>query len=793
MTDLILRYRKAVAVLVLLMSLASVYGMLKLQSNFFRAIPLPESDPAVLANAALGDRFGGLEAVTFVLESDDVLSESSIAALRALTDDAKNLSGIQNDQAVVSLATIFEPKNDESGLSVQALLDLPPGQDGSTRLREKIRSHPFAQGLLINEAHTAALVVAYIGERSYPDPSISSDKFKELHNEEVRQLLAKHSVGDVRVSATGAVLVMQFTRLHVQREMVVIGLIAGAFVVLVFFLSFKSWRLTAMACATMFLAVLWTLGIMGWTGIPVGQCSIYAMVVTLAVGSSYAIHVISTIGTRAAQVQSKRVAIRMAISDFSLPLLTVSLAAALSGISLLSFDIPDIRELGVLQALGITLSYLLSYFLLPAAMVAFGTGALRKQLAQVDRAPSRVDAAIQAFIDFLFKIPLSRPWIAASLTIAMVGVSLIGIQDVVPSLIFEETVPRHSLPREGYERIRAAFGNFKLSTIVVQRTDGGSLLDPEGLREVEHLQRDLAAVPEIRVLPSIVDVFKQVNLATLGKEEIPARRDAIDQMLLLIGRSKLKRMIDRPGQSALLNIAIKTEDPRRMSQIIRGLQDRLARTPKGYFAQLSGTPVIAESINNYVVKNKVISIGLCLAIVLLICMIVNSSPVLGLISTAAAGVAALAIFGIMGFFGIYLDPSSATITTIAIGVGVDSAVHFLLQFKVDLSEQLYLSGQSPATGWIPRDIYRTATTLTARRYGKTIVFDALSNILGFIPLLISSFPVLKIAGLLLVVNQLTVLILTFFVTPMLILILKPGLPKRSKRFPITDELADELQ
>jgi predicted RND superfamily exporter protein len=155
-------------------------------------------------------------------------------------------------------------------------------------------------------------------------------------------------------------------------------------------------------------------------------------------------------------------------------------------------------------------------------------------------------------------------------------------------------------------------------------------------------------------------------------------------------------------------------------------------------------------------------------------------------------VAALAVFGFMGFARIYLDMSSATITTIAIGVGVDSAVHYLLQFRSDLLILLSQPGLGPPGAAPLLPLYREAVQVTTRRYGKTIVFDALSNILGFVPLLFSSFPVLEIAGLLLVLNQCLVLLATFFVTPTLILILKPDLPKGYRRARKSDELADEL-
>jgi predicted RND superfamily exporter protein len=380
---------------------------------------------------------------------------------------------------------------------------------------------------------------------------------------------------------------------------------------------------------------------------------------------------------------------------------------------------------------------------------------------------------------------------------AVVAVSVVGITKVVPSFVLEEGMPHSSLPRLGYERIKATFGTFRLANIIIDREDSGSLLEPAPLQTIDLLQKRMAAIPEVRVLPSIVDVFKQFNLVVQGKAELPSNQDTIDQSMLLVGKSKLSRLIDRSGHHALLTISIKATDPRRMAAVIHEIQDQLRNAPKGYFAQLSGTPVLVESINHYIVENKIISIISCLVIVLVLCMIVNSSVSLGLISMASAAVSALAIFGLMGFAHIYLDLSSATITTIAIGVGVDAAVHYLLQFRADLSEHAHRLDQSDLNQKISWQTYQTATQTTTRRYGKTIVFDSLSNILGFVPLLFSSFPILKIAGFLLVVNQLMVVVATFFITPMLILILRPDLPKRSSRTSKTYEsassLIDELQ
>ena len=55
MIDLVLRFRRLILAITILLTLVSGYGLTKLRFEFLRSMPLPENDPAVLANAAMAD------------------------------------------------------------------------------------------------------------------------------------------------------------------------------------------------------------------------------------------------------------------------------------------------------------------------------------------------------------------------------------------------------------------------------------------------------------------------------------------------------------------------------------------------------------------------------------------------------------------------------------------------------------------------------------------------------------------------------------------------------------------
>ncbi len=159
---------------------------------------------------------------------------------------------------------------------------------------------------------------------------------------------------------------------------------------------------------------------------------------------------------------------------------------------------------------------------------------------------------------------------------------------------------------------------------------------------------------------------------------------------------------------------------------------------------------IAET--NYVVKGKIQNIISSILIVFLFCVIVYRSFRLGILSIVPLTVATLLTFGVMGFLGIRLNMATAIITSIAVGVGVDFAIHYITHFREEIERGLS---------------YRDATMATMTSSGKAIIFDMLSNVLGFIVFISSDFVPIRDFGWLISLTMVTVSIGTLLILPVL--------------------------
>lgn len=112
----------------------------------------------------------------------------------------------------------------------------------------------------------------------------------------------------------------------------------------------------------------------------------------------------------------------------------------------------------------------------------------------------------------------------------------------------------------------------------------------------------------------------------------------------------------------------------------------------------------------------------------------------GLIGSVPIVITAMISFGVMGLLDIPLSTTTALISSIAIGIGIDYAVHFIERYKIYATET---------------DDKDRTTRLTMHHSGRAILFNAAVVIAGFLVLLFSVFPPNRTLGALVSLNMFT--------------------------------------
>ncbi|MCC5793840.1 MAG: MMPL family transporter [Chromatiales bacterium] len=146
--------------------------------------------------------------------------------------------------------------------------------------------------------------------------------------------------------------------------------------------------------------------------------------------------------------------------------------------------------------------------------------------------------------------------------------------------------------------------------------------------------------------------------------------------------------------------------------------------------RLTGMLVLYNNVLQSLFRSQILTVGVVFLAILLMLLLLFRSPVLAAIALVPNMLAALAVLGGMGWAGIPLDIMTITIAAIAIGIGVDGAIHYVHRFRAEFAQRRdYLVSIERAHQTTGRAMYYTAliiaagfATLTLSNFIPTIYF-----------------------------------------------------------------------
>jgi len=193
-------------------------------------------------------------------------------------------------------------------------------------------------------------------------------------------------------------------------------------------------------------------------------------------------------------------------------------------------------------------------------------------------------------------------------------------------------------------------------------------------------------------------------------------------------------------------------------RFIQDFRDYLKKNSfEGISSEVSGVDLIYISLIDYLVRAQLLSIAISIIIVFLIIAYNFRSFLYGAFGLVPIIFGLLLNFGAMSYFNIPLDFITSMIASIAVGLGVDNSIHYLIRF-------------TRTTHTLPLgERIRTALNIS----GIPIFFTSFTLIAGFSVLLFSNFKPILYFGLLISVTMLGCLIGVIFILPALIYFTKP--------------------
>lgn len=528
-------------------------------------------------------------------------------------------------------------------------------------------------------------------------------------------------------------------------------------VMVILFLMFKKARGVILPLTIAILSVIWTLGLMAFLGVKQNIVSTMLPVFLISIGVADAIHVLTEFNQELKK-RSKEEALSIVISSLCKPMLITTLTTAVGFLSLMNTDIVFIQEFGLFVAIGVVFALVLTFLLLPPVLMKLSNGKNSEN-------NSGNSALERSFEQFLLK---ANRFLSAKRTLfftLLIGVVIVLVGPLSQLKIDNRAIAyfdEYSPVRIDDGIINQYFAGSMVLSLTLKSDQPDTFKQEQHLHNLEKIQQRLAQHEDVGFSYSAADFIKLLNqrLNEDSQSEFKLPKGAghlVGQYFFLYESSDGRGVFDTVDPTYQTARIIVFNHSDQATVIEKTLDDVLpyARSilPDEIQIEASGFGELMVSTKNEVIFGQATSLIISLFGVIVLLSIMFKSLKLGILGATPLALTVYLNFSIMPLIGMELDVGTALVAAIAIGVGVDYAIHFISRFI-----------KHRKLGETTEQAIEAALQAVFR----PIMFNTLVLSLGFSVLGLSTFAALANLGYLVAMTMLISAFSTLFILPSLV-------------------------
>ncbi|MDZ4147986.1 MAG: MMPL family transporter [Flavobacteriaceae bacterium] len=742
MQDKIIKYRLPIIISSIVITVLSLFAIPQLKVNATVDDYVPSSIKNKVYLKRLDSIFGGNKMIMIMLQKEDVVNAATLNRLKALATDLGKIKGIDR---VISPFDAQDTSFEDGIMSVHPFFEhIPDDPVGYDSLKKRIVANNLTSRFFSEDFSLVSFVL--IKNTKTPDKII----------EDIKAVIKKHP-GAEEVLIGGMPFIGYSIAGNIQSDLMVLLPVAMILMLGMLYFSFKEWKGVFMPFVIVAMSIILSFGVMAFLGWQISLFSILMPIMIIAIGNDYSIHLIARYQelARDNEALSMKQICKQIYKDLNRPILITGLTTIGGVLGLLTHTMIPAAQLGVLTAIGISFALVLSLWFLPAILSYFKPKHVSKNHAQTNK--SLINRVLNLFGRWITVYPKQLVLISALVTaISVVGIFFLKVDTNIESYFSGKSDVGRST-----KLINEKLGGSKFISILFS----GDVLSPDVLKRMEYYEKEILKDPAVGHVSSPVTMIKELSKGFYkpdeeGYNQIPDNADEIYQLLEVFSlggnEDAISQFMDYNFENARLMISLKDGSNSAIKHLLKTINALTKDDPNVQFTAGAGLNEI--ELADMVVYGQIKSLAFAMAVIFILLSLVFRSPKAGLLSSLPLTVAILVLFGLMGLLGIAVDIATALTSSIMIGVGVDYTIHFLWRFK-----------EERAKGFS----HKEAVLVTLATSGRGIVINALSVIIGFLPLVLSSFTPLKFFGALVVISITTCLISSLLIVPAIVILTKP--------------------
>ncbi len=723
-----------IALLVIVLSGA---GLTRLVKDTSVKAFIPDGHASLMADSRATEIFGLSDTIAvalFMTDGSSVFSSATLELVDKLSTEIAALPNVRYDR-VASLATESSISGENGSVFVEPYveafaMDSSFAESSEDRWR---RMQPH-QGTIVSADASSTVIMAELLDSGLADETYLA----------VLELADAVSRDGIEIHVAGPGAVSGYLSRYIDEDARKLQPLVFALVLGFIYLAFRR----AVALPGPLLVVVGSaagaLGFMAWLGIPYYAITNALPVIIVAISVADAIHILSSYyQLREQDVEAtvrELVVEAMTLMARPITLTTITTIAGFVGIAMMSI-MPPITSFAVFASVGVLLAWVFSILVLPNVLILIGPGRSPAFASWRVGQPSKVGQA-------LARLGTYSPVRYQGVLIAFLLVTVAAVYGALQLRIDRSQVENFAADepiRIADERINERFAGTAFLDIIIEADEPGGLLRVGRMQKIRDLQAFFEGLPHVQKTVSIVDYVSQLHGALDGLpadrvllRELPSSDNLLAETLFVYEISgdpaDLDEEIDADYQHALVRGVLDAHYFSENRLAVESLERYLTEHFDGpdLKATLTGDVNVTYHWMSSLQSSHFKGVVLSLALVLAAAIIVFRSAGAGLISVVPVVFTVLVLYASMGYLGIYLEPATSMFAAIALGLGVDFAIHLVDRLRAATEEY---------GGDLGRAIDQALPPVA-----RACFFNSAALGLGFAVLLVSDLPTLKRFG-----------------------------------------------
>lgn len=625
---------------------------------------------------------------------------------------------------------------------------------------------------------------------------------------QIRNTVAKYR-DRAQIFVGGLTMITSDMISFIKSDLVVFGSAVLVFMIVVLAVIFRSARFVLIPMASCMAAVVIMLGYVSWVDWRLTVISSNFVALLLIISLAIIIHLV--VRYREFQSErpqaSQRELVIATVRAMAMPCLYTVLTSVVAFMSLVVSNIRPVIDFGWLMTMGLILAFLLAFTLLPAALLVFKPRAKTAVANDSNRPPLT--------LYFSRLVEHHGRWVIV-VALLLAGVSIWGITRLQVENRFIDYFHDSTEIYQGLSVIDRDLGGTTSLDLIINydkqeaqlqihsdeddpfaeadafdepdpfetmepaiEDDPFAEADPfsehgsiepcywmtvSGLGKIEKIHDYLESLPEVGKVQSLAVLYK------IGRDI----NGSLNDFELALMQKKLPREIKNAMVAPFLStendqtrISLRVHDGYpglQRAELVKRIRSHILE--QGWVKEdrlrFTGLLVLYNNMLQSLFSSQIATLGTVLLGILIMFVILFRSLKVATVAIVPTVIAALAILGFMGVFGLPLDMMTITVAAITVGIGVDNTIHYVHRFKRELAvDGDYIGSMHRAHQSIGRAMFYTSVIIifgfaimVLSEFIPTIYFGLLTGLAMFFALL----------GALLLLPQLILMARPFVVT-----------------------------